>query len=170
MFICVSMVRYYIDRSMDRLFLHRECYRLIAEDIGIWMDVITPCNLWLGDKERGFLRLTVIEKERGTCKDIIVNALEIFAENINFEKRNLLHLGKISMSHVASCRHFRSQAKWPRSEMLSSICSYFDVQVKSITALCNFALYVIRYTEFWRVIWYQYYSKSGNAALNGIMG
>ncbi len=39
----------------------------------------------------------------------------VMPKNLDFEKCKLLHLGKIIMPHVATCRHFRSQNKFIHS-------------------------------------------------------
>ena len=77
-------------------------------------------------------------------------------------------MGKIIIPLVASCDHFRSQAKWPWSKMWSSICSYFGVHVKSVT-IVNLGLYI--HCRVCRLIWYKYWKDHDCVAEgNKIMG
>ncbi len=52
-------------------------------------------------------------------------------------------MGEMIMPLVEACGHFRSQAKWPRSEIWFFICIYFRVEVKSIVILQEGLSYVV---------------------------
>ena len=72
----------------------------------LWMSMIVCMIRWIGDLKKKVRKILSYYHDHG---------LNNIAEDRDFEKWKLLHLGKKILPYVPACRYFRSLDKWPRT-------------------------------------------------------